>query len=165
MESKLFLVPFADLQREIMAYTPPALRVLLYRRFMIRIAESIALAENAAALVTGDSVGQVASQTLENLRVVSSAARLPIFRPLIGDDKEDIIRTARQIGTYEISILPDQDCCTLFVPRHPETMARPEQIEHAEKLLDVARLVQGALESTTHEIIAADFKSLEARFV
>jgi thiamine biosynthesis protein ThiI len=165
LESKLFLVPFADLQREIMAYAPPALRVLLYRRFMIRIAESLALSEGAAALVTGDSVGQVASQTLENLRAVSSATELPIFRPLIGDDKEDIISTARAIGTYEISILPDQDCCTLFVPRHPETMARADQIDRAESLLDVARLVEDALRLTSHETISADFTSPVERCV
>ncbi len=158
MQSRLFLVPFAEVQREIVAYAPPPLRVILYRRFMVRIAEALALRDGAGALITGDSLGQVASQTLENLRVVSSATKeLPIFRPLVGDDKEDIIRAAREIGTYDISIQPDQDCCTLFVPKHPETMARPEQIEKAESLLDVERLAQAALAAATHETIAPDF--------
>ena len=157
LESQLFLVPFADLQKEIVAYAPPPLRVILYRRFMIRIAEAVAVNEKAAALVTGDSLGQVASQTLENLRTVSAAARIPIFRPLIGDDKEDIMRNARAIGTYETSILADQDCCSLFVPRHPETMSSLEQAERAEEALDVPRLVQSALSAVTRETIPADY--------
>jgi thiamine biosynthesis protein ThiI len=161
--SRLYLVPFAEVQREIVAYAPAPLRVLLYRRFMVRIAEVLAGRERAGALVTGDSLGQVASQTLENLRVVSAAAgRLPIFRPLIGDDKEDIVRLAREIQTYEISIRPDQDCCTLFVPRHPETMARVERIDEAEAALDVPRLVAAALEQATRETIPADFASAPA---
>ncbi len=153
LECRLHLVPFAEVQREIVAYAPASLRVILYRRFMVRIAEAIALHEKAAALVTGDSLGQVASQTLENLRTVSEAATLQIFRPLIGDDKEDIIRIARDIGTYEISILPDQDCCTMFVPKHPETMSSPEQVEKAESALDLRRLVQSAMAAETSEII------------
>ena len=162
-KSKLYLVPFAELQREIVAYAPAPLRVLLYRRFMLRIAEAIAVAERASALVTGDSLGQVASQTLENLRVVSAAAaRLPIFRPLIGDDKEEIIRVAREIGTYDLSILPDQDCCTLFVPKHPETMGRPEQLDQAEAALDVPRLVEAALAALTRETVLPEFAPVPA---
>ncbi len=157
LAARLHLVPFTDVQREIVAYAPPPLRVVLYRRFMVRIADALAAKESISALVTGDSLGQVASQTLENLRVVSAAARLPIFRPLIGDDKEDIIRLAREIGTYEISILPDQDCCTMFVPRHPETMARLEQVEQAEAALDVGRLVEAALAGSSRETVEADF--------
>ena len=137
MESLLYLVPFAEVQREIVAYAPPAMRVVLYRRFMVRIAQVIAQKEKAAALVTGDSLGQVASQTLENIRTISAVSTIPIFRPLIGDDKEQIISTARLIGTYETSIQPDQDCCSLFVPRHPETMSDLEQAERAEQELDV----------------------------
>jgi thiamine biosynthesis protein ThiI len=155
--ARLYLTPFADLQRDILAHTPAPLRVVLYRRFMMRIAEALALRDGMSGLITGDSLGQVASQTLENLRVVSAAAGLPIFRPLIGDDKEHIIQRARKIGTYEISILPDQDCCTVFVPRHPETMATSEQVEAAEAALDVDRLVQAALESTSREWIQPDF--------
>lgn len=163
LQGKLHLVPFAEVQREIVAFAPPPLRVVLYRRFMVRIAEALALKEGASALVTGDSLGQVASQTLENLRVVSAAAaELPIFRPLIGDDKEDIIRQARGISTYEISILPDQDCCTLFVPRHPETGASLEQVQRAESLLDLPRLVTGAIGAATRETIACDFATAAA---
>jgi len=155
LECKLYLVPFAEVQREIVAYAPPALRVILYRRFMIRISEAIAYRERAAALVTGDSLGQVASQTLENLRTVSAAATLPVFRPLIGDDKEDIIRIARDLATYEISILPDQDCCTMFVPRHPETASSIEQLERAESTLDISRLVKSAVMAATHEVVTS----------
>lgn len=163
LKGKLHLIPFAEVQREIVAFAPPPLRVVLYRRFMVRIAEAMALREGVGALVTGDSLGQVASQTLENLRVVSAAAtELPIFRPLVGDDKEDIIRVAREIGTYEISILPDQDCCTLFVPRHPETMASLEQIARAESLLDLPRLTAAALASATSEMIMPDFAAVPA---
>jgi thiamine biosynthesis protein ThiI len=157
LESELHLIPFGELQREIVAYTPPPLRVLLYRRFMMRVAEALGQKLGAAALATGDSLGQVASQTLENLRTVSAAVQLPILRPLIGEDKEDIIRTAREIGTYEVSILPDQDCCTMFVPRHPETMASIRQAENAETHLDVSRLVGIALAAAARESIPADF--------
>jgi thiamine biosynthesis protein ThiI len=159
LRGRLLLVPFADVQREIVAYSPPPLRVILYRRFMIRIAEALAAGEKALALVTGDSLGQVASQTLENLRVVSAAASLPIFRPLIGSDKEEIIRSAREIGTYEISIQPDVDCCTLFVPKHPETMSRLEQLEQAEAGLDVTRLVNSCITAVTREALLPDFSS------
>jgi thiamine biosynthesis protein ThiI len=124
---------------------------------MMRVAEALGQKLGAAALATGDSLGQVASQTLENLRTVSAAVQLPILRPLIGEDKEDIIRTAREIGTYEVSILPDQDCCTMFVPRHPETMASIPQVEKAEACLDVPRLVGITLAAATRESIPADF--------
>jgi thiamine biosynthesis protein ThiI len=160
LRGRLLLVPFADVQREIVAYSPPPLRVILYRRFMVRIAETLAAGERALALVTGDSLGQVASQTLENLRVVSAAARLPIFRPLIGSDKEEIICSAREIGTYEISIQPDVDCCTLFVPKHPETMARLEQTEWAEAELDVTRLVNACVSAATRETLPPAFSSM-----
>jgi len=157
LESKVHFVPFAEVQREIVAYAPPALRVIIYRRFMLRIAEAIALQEGALALVTGDSLGQVASQTLENLRTISAATNVPLFRPLIGSDKEEIMRVARQIGTYDISILPDQDCCSLFVPKHPETMAKLEQVNQAESLLDVGRLVAAALSWRGQEVSLPDF--------
>jgi thiamine biosynthesis protein ThiI len=163
LRGRLFMVPFAEVQREIVAYAPPPLRVVLYRRFMVRIAEALALREGAGALLTGDSLGQVASQTLENLSVVTAAAaRLPIFRPLVGDDKEDIIRIAREIGTYDISIQPDQDCCTLFVPRHPETMSNVEQVLRAESLLDAPRLTAAALAAATREVVLPDFAVLAA---
>jgi len=157
LDSTLYLVPFAEVQREIVAYAPPALRVVLYRRFMMRLAQAIAEKEKAAALVTGDSLGQVASQTLENIRTISAVSTLPIFRPLIGDDKEDIMRIARDIGTYEISIQADQDCCSLFVPKHPETMSDLEQAERAERQLDIPRLIQEALAGTARETVQPDF--------
>jgi thiamine biosynthesis protein ThiI len=157
LESQLYLAPFAEVQREIVAYAPPPLRIVLYRRFMVRIAQAIAQKENASALVTGDSLGQVASQTLENIRTISAAATLPVFRPLIGNDKEEIMQIAREIGTYEISILADQDCCSLFVPRHPEIMSSQDQAERAELELDIDRLIQSALTAATRETIAPDF--------
>jgi thiamine biosynthesis protein ThiI len=154
LESVLHMVPFAEVQREIVAYAPLPLRVVLYRRFMMRIAEAVAKQEKAAAVVTGDSLGQVASQTLENIRTISAAVTIPIFRPLIGDDKEDIIRIARAIGTYETSIQADQDCCSLFVPKHPETMSNIEQAERAEQQLDVSKLCREARAGKTHETIS-----------
>jgi tRNA uracil 4-sulfurtransferase len=157
LESVLHMVPFAEVQREIVAYAPPPLRVVLYRRFMVRIAQAIALKEKAGALVTGDSLGQVASQTLENICTISAAGNLPVFRPLIGDDKEDIIRIARAIETYDISIQADQDCCSLFIPRHPETMANMEKAERAEQELDIPRLIQSSIEGATRESILPDF--------
>jgi len=159
LESTLYLVPFAEVQREIVAFAPPPLRVVLYRRFMMRISQAIAQKEKAAALVTGDSLGQVASQTLENIRTISAAVSLPVFRPLIGDDKEEIMRIARDIGTYEISILADQDCCSLFVPRHPETMSNLENVERAENGLDLPRLIQSALDGATRESVLPDFSN------
>jgi tRNA uracil 4-sulfurtransferase len=158
LESRLYLAPFAELQREIVAYAPPPLRVVLYRRFMLRIAEAIAQKEKALALVTGDSLGQVASQTLENIRTISTAASIPVFRPLIGDDKEDIIQIARKIGTYETSIQADLDCCTLFIPRHPETMSSLEQAEQAEINLNIPKLVQASLSEISKESIFPDFQ-------
>jgi thiamine biosynthesis protein ThiI len=127
---------------------------------MIRIAQAIAKKENASALVTGDSLGQVASQTLENIRTISAVAGLPVFRPLIGADKEEIMNTAREIGTYEISIQPDQDCCSLFVPRHPETMSSLEKAENAELELDIPRLMQSAIDEITREVIQPDFPTM-----
>ena len=113
---------------------------------MMRLAEQIALREKARVLVTGDSVGQVASQTIENIDVISRAVRMPILRPVIGDDKVEIIDLARKIGSYDISIQPDQDCCSLFVPRHPETKANLIEIEKSEARLDVAEAMKASLE-------------------
>lgn len=149
--SKIYMIPFAELQRQIVAFTPAETRVILYRRFMMRLAEEIARREGAHALVTGESIGQVASQTLENLRVVSDATHLPILRPLIGEDKEEIIAVARRIGTFPVSILPHEDCCSLFVPKHPETRARLEGIERIESRLEIDSMIQGALEQIETE--------------
>jgi thiamine biosynthesis protein ThiI len=147
LRAKVYLVPFADIQRHIMVDTPLETRVILYRRFMMRVAERIARREKARVLVTGDSVGQVASQTIENIDVISRAVTMPILRPLIGDDKIEIVAVARRIGTYDISILPDQDCCSLFVPKHPETKANLTEIENSEARLDVVETMKAAMET------------------
>lgn len=144
--SRLYLVAFGNLQRDIMLAAPAPLRVILYRRFMMRIASVLAKHRRSRALVTGESLGQVASQTLENIAVIEEAAELPVLRPLIGMDKSEITDQARAIGTYEISILPDQDCCQLFIPAHPATRSRLDEVVAAERQLDVDRLVQTAVE-------------------
>jgi len=149
--SRLWLVPFGELQREVVLSVVPPLRVVVYRRLMARIAEALARREGARALVTGESVGQVASQTLENLARTTEVVGLPILRPLIGMDKEEIVRQARQIGSYEISIEPDQDCCTLFVPPHPETRAAAEVVAKAEAALEIERLVRQGVEGARLE--------------
>ncbi|MFQ5824226.1 MAG: tRNA uracil 4-sulfurtransferase ThiI [bacterium] len=151
--SKIYFVPFIEIQKEIMAKAPTELRVLLYRRNMVRLAERIAEIEKAKALVTGESVGQVASQTLSNLRVVSEVTSLPILRPLAGYDKEEIIQLAKEIGTYEISIEPYEDCCSLFVPKHPETSAEPKTLANAEKLLEVRDLMDRALKEAEVKVL------------
>ncbi len=143
-DTRLHLVPFADVQRRVILEVPGPLRVIAYRRFMVRIAEAIAAREGAQALVTGESLGQVGSQTLRNIATVDEAASMPILRPLVGLDKSEIIDQAQAIGTYETSILPDEDCCTLFVPRSPATAVRPEQIAEHEARLDVPALVSEA---------------------
>jgi thiamine biosynthesis protein ThiI len=146
--SSLALVPFAEVQREIVARTLRPLRVVLYRRFMMRIASALAATVRATALVTGESLGQVASQTLENMTVIEKAATLPLLRPLVGMDKNEIIAEARRLGTFETSILPDQDCCSLFVPDHPETRARIEQVEASEANFDIEAMVAEAVSKT-----------------
>lgn len=142
---RLHLVPFSEVQRHIIVEAPTAYRVVLYRRYMLRIAEAIAREEGALALCTGDSLGQVASQTLENLHAVNQAATLPVFRPLIGWDKEEIVAEAQRIGTYETSILPDEECCTLFAPKHPVTRARLEVVLETEARLPTEELLALAL--------------------
>ena len=151
----LALVPFADAQREIVARARRPLRVVLYRRMMLRIASAIAQRAGSAALVTGESLGQVASQTLENMTVIEKAASLPILRPLVGMDKNEIIVEARRLGTFETSILPDQDCCSLFVPAHPETRARMEAVVEAEAEFNVDAMVAGAVAKT--ELVRFEF--------
>jgi tRNA uracil 4-sulfurtransferase len=142
--SRLYLVAFGDIQQQVVLAVPGPMRVIVYRRLMLRIAETIARARGAKALVTGEVVGQVASQTLENLQVIGSVATLPVFRPLIGMDKEEIMDEARRLGTYPISIVPDQDCCTLFTPRNPQTRGRLEQVEAAERALPIDDIVSRA---------------------
>ena len=148
LRARIYLVPFAEVQRHIMIDTPLDTRVILYRRYMLRLAEQIARREKARVLVTGDSVGQVASQTIENIDVISRAVSMPILRPLIGDDKIEIVEVARRIATYDISIQPDQDCCSLFVPKHPETKANLTEIEKSEARLDVAEAMKAAMDAS-----------------
>jgi len=152
--SRLYLVPFGGIQQEVLLSVPGPLRVVIYRRFMLRIAERIARARHCQALVTGDVVGQVASQTLENLSVVGSVAGLPLLRPLIGMDKDEIMAEAQRLGTFPISIIPDQDCCTLFVPRNPATRAKLHDVEAAELKLPIDELVERAV----NEAFVEDFK-------
>jgi tRNA uracil 4-sulfurtransferase len=152
--SRLLLVPFGEIQREVVLSVPPPLRVVVYRRLMLRIAEELAGRAGALALVTGESLGQVASQTLENIACIDQAASLPILRPLIGMDKLEIMATAQRIGTFEISIEPDADCCTLFTPRHPATRATLAEIQAAEKTLDLERLVAAGAGAAALETFA-----------
>jgi tRNA uracil 4-sulfurtransferase len=150
-QSRLYMVPFGEIQRQIVAAVNRPLRVILYRRMMLRIAEGLARKEKAKALVTGESLGQVASQTLENMAVIQQAAALPILRPLVGMDKQEIIDQARRIGTFEISSIPDQDCCQLFVPKHPATKARFDEVEDAESNYDPKEMLRYGLENATEE--------------
>ncbi len=140
--SRVYMIPFGELQRGIVLAAPTAVRVVLYRRMMIRIAEELARKERCWALVTGDSLGQVASQTPENLSVVEEATHLPVLRPLIGMDKIEITDQAQRIGTFETSIEPDQDCCRLFVPPHPTTKASLDHIKKVERGLDLDNMVK-----------------------
>lgn len=149
--SRLYLVPFGEIQRQIVAAVSRPLRVVLYRRMMLRIAEGVAKREKAKALVTGESLAQVASQTLDNMAVIQQAATVPILRPLVGMDKQEIIDQARRIGTFDISSIPDQDCCQLFVPKHPATKANVRETEEAESSLNITELVRAGLEGATAE--------------
>lgn len=150
-QSRLYMVPFGEIQRQIVAAVARPLRVVLYRRMMLRIGEQIARREKARALVTGESLGQVASQTLENMTVIQQAVTMPILRPLVGMDKQEIVDQARRIGTFETSSIPDQDCCQLFVPKHPATKARFDEVDADEAKLNVNELVRYGLENASTE--------------
>ena len=151
LRTRLFLVPFGELQRQITLSVPGDLRVVVYRRMMLRIAQRIAFNVRARGLVTGDVIGQVASQTLDNMVAIDRASQLTVFRPLVGMDKEEIIAQAQRLGTFDISILPDQDSCTLFTPRHPETHARRHAIDQAEFTLPVDTMVDSAVQGAVVE--------------
>jgi thiamine biosynthesis protein ThiI len=150
-QSRLYLVPFGEIQRQIVAAVNRPLRVVLYRRMMLRIAEAVARGEKAKALVTGESLAQVASQTLENMAVIQQAAALPILRPLVGMDKQEIIDQARRIGTFDTSSIPDQDCCQLFVPKHPATKAQLREVEEAESRLEIDQLTRLGIDNAEKE--------------
>jgi thiamine biosynthesis protein ThiI len=149
--ARLALVPFGELQQQVVLSVPPEVRVVIYRRLMLRIAERLARRWGARALVTGEVIGQVASQTLDNLTTIAKAASMEILRPLVGMDKDEIADEAERIQTFQISIMPDQDCCTLFTPRFPATRARPVDAEAAEALLPVEEMVAAAVNSTVFE--------------
>jgi len=150
--SRLFLVPFGEIQQRVVLAVAPPLRVVIYRRLMVRIAERIARLNRAQALVTGEVVGQVASQTLENMATIGSVASMPVLRPLVGMDKEEITAQAIRLDTYPISIIPDQDCCTLFTPKHPATKARRDDVEAAEAALPIEEIVTQAVQSAAVEL-------------
>lgn len=151
LRSRLVMVPFGELQQQVVLGVQPELRVVIYRRLMMRIAEKLARAWRARALVTGEVVGQVASQTLENLTVIAQATTLELLRPLIGMDKDEIIAEAQRIGTFPISIIPDQDCCQLFTPKHPATRVRRDRIETAEQALPIDQMVATAVATASVE--------------
>ena len=142
------VIPFTHIQEEIRDKCPEPYFTLIMRRFMMRLSQEVALANGCGALVTGENLGQVASQTMEALRCTEAPLTLPVLRPLIGMDKEEIIRKARELGTYETSILPYEDCCTVFTPKHPRTRPTPEEVEEAEAGLDVEALIKEALAGT-----------------
>jgi len=142
---KVHVVPFTEIQLQIRDHCPEEYTTLIMRRFMMRIAEQIARQTESGALVTGESIGQVASQTMEALACTDSVVGMPVFRPLIGFDKSEIIEVAKKIDTYELSSLPYEDCCTIFTPKHPATRPRKEKVEEAEKVLDTEKLIADAL--------------------
>lgn len=152
--TRMYMVAFGEIQQQVVLSVPPPLRVVIYRRLMMRIAQELARISGAQALVTGDVIGQVASQTLENLTAIGGAVSMPIFRPLIGMDKDEITAEAQRLGTYSISIIEDQDCCQLFTPKHPATKAKLREVEIAEQNLPIAEFVQRAVA----EAIVEDFK-------
>ncbi|MEM7310175.1 MAG: tRNA uracil 4-sulfurtransferase ThiI [Planctomycetota bacterium] len=144
--SRLLIAPFAEIQTAIRDHAPEGYRTILYRRMMQRIGSRVAATERAGVLVTGESLGQVASQTMENLTCIEAASSVPVLRPLIAFDKAETIVLARRIGTYDISVLPEPDCCTVFQPAHPTIRGRVQECERAEEELDVAGLVDRAVE-------------------
>jgi thiamine biosynthesis protein ThiI len=156
LRSRLHLVAFGEIQQQVLLSVAAPLRVVIYRRLMMRIAEEIARRARARALVTGEVVGQVASQTLENIAVIDSVVRMPVLRPLIGCDKEEITAEAQALGTYPISIVPDQDCCTLFTPKHPATRARLRDVEQAEQSLQPS--VDAIVTAAADAAVVEDFQ-------
>ena len=150
---ELQIVPFTHIQEEIRRLCPEELFTLIMRRFMMRIAAAVAKSADCGALITGESVGQVASQTIPAIACTDAVADLPVFRPLVGMDKEEIIAIARRIGTFEISIQPYEDCCTVFTPRHPRTRPKLAMVEAAEAALDGENLIREALEGIRRRTI------------
>ena len=142
---RLYLVPFTEIQLAIYDHCPPSETTVLMRRLMMQIAERVARSSGAQALITGEAIGQVASQTIESLTVTNDAVSMPVFRPLIGFDKEEIIDRAKAIGTFDTSIQPYEDCCTVFVPQHPVTKPKVEKLRESEALVDFAPMIERAI--------------------
>ena len=147
LRSRLYLIPFAPIQQRLLLSIPPRYRIVVYRRLMLRITEVIASQEKAGALVTGESLGQVSSQTLQNLITIDAAVDMPVLRPLIGMDKAEIIQQSKGIGTFDISIQPDEDCCTLFAPSSPITHSTPKEMDGIERNLDWRDLIRMGVET------------------
>ncbi len=152
-EVTLYLVPFTEIQLAIYEKCPQSETTVLMRRLMMQIAEKIAVSCGAQALITGESIGQVASQTIESLTVTNDAVSLPVFRPLIGFDKEEIVDRAKAIGSYDTSILPFEDCCTVFVPQHPVTKPKLEDLRRSEALVDFAPMMEKAITETEVRVV------------
>ena len=152
-EVTLYLVPFTEIQLAIYEKCPQSETTVLMRRLMMQIAEKIAVSCGAQALITGESIGQVASQTIESLTVTNDAVAMPVFRPLIGFDKEEIVERAKAIGSYDTSILPFEDCCTVFVPQHPVTKPKLEDLRRSEGLVDFAPMIEKAITETEVRVI------------
>ncbi|MEM5772947.1 MAG: tRNA uracil 4-sulfurtransferase ThiI [Candidatus Aenigmatarchaeota archaeon] len=148
---KIYLIPFHKIQMKIKTRVEPNYRILFYRRMMLRIAERIAGKEGCEGIVTGESLGQVSSQTMKNLKIIEEVTSLPILRPLVGLDKEEIIKLAKEIGTYEISIKPQEDCCTLFTPKHASAAGNLEVVKKIEKKLNIKEMIEKALEEVEIE--------------
>ena len=158
---RVHVVPFTKIQQEIYQKCPEGELTVIMRRFMMRIAQGLAQRGKGGALVTGESIGQVASQTMEALAATDAVVDMPVFRPVIGMDKQEIMEIAMKIGTYETSILPYEDCCTVFTPRHPVTRPKLERIEASEKVLDIGALVQEAIDGTEEVTFNAAGRGLD----
>ncbi|MDO4890631.1 MAG: tRNA uracil 4-sulfurtransferase ThiI [Coriobacteriaceae bacterium] len=162
--ARVYVVPFGDYQRAIAAVVPPELRIIMYRRLMFKVADQLARQVGAKALVTGESLGQVASQTIENIQVVNAATELPVFRPFIGTDKIEIIDQAQELGTFDISSQDAPDCCTLFMPRNPETHAKLDKVLEAEALLPLDEWIPeivASAEPHDYRCPSVNFKKLD----
>jgi thiamine biosynthesis protein ThiI len=160
LRAQIVLVPFGELQQQVLLAVAPELRVVIYRRLMLRIAEQLARAWRAHALVTGEVIGQVASQTLENLTNIAEATTMEVLRPLVGMDKDEITAEADRIGTFQVSIIPDQDCCQLFTPRHPATRVKRPQVLAAEAALPIEEMTARAVAAATVEEFRTDWSLL-----
>ena len=162
--ARVYVVPFGDYQKEIALTVPPSLRVIMYRRLMFKVAEEIARRERAGALVTGESLGQVASQTLDNIRATDQSVEIPVLRPLIGMDKLEIIEAAQMLGTFDISSQDAPDCCTLFMPRNPETHAKLDAVLQAESTLPLSEWVPAIADSAEpHDYACPSYHPRRAR--